>query len=135
MPRYSWNTVGVKYQSIKINMVPFTFVRWQCFVWIISFVTFIKALSHGKAPCFIKQNLLCTVLLHCIINLPGVVYFTVWDRTCSILCNKLYATFYLWPMGDWILKCVLSLLSVCYEVEQPWVLALLSTNIHIKIYL
>jgi len=40
------------------------------------------------------------VLLLCIMQLLEVAWYTLWDRTCSILYSKDRDTFYLWPIRD-----------------------------------
>jgi hypothetical protein len=40
------------------------------------------------------------VLLLCIMQLLEVAWYTLWDRTCSILYSKDHDTFYLWPIRD-----------------------------------
>jgi len=40
------------------------------------------------------------VLLLCIMQLLEVAWYTLWDRTCSILYSKDQDTFYLWPIRD-----------------------------------
>jgi len=40
------------------------------------------------------------VLLLCIMQLLEVAWYTLWDRTCSILYSKDHGTFDLWPIRD-----------------------------------
>jgi hypothetical protein len=40
------------------------------------------------------------ILLLCIMQLLEVAWYTLWDRTCSILYSKDHDSFYLWPIRD-----------------------------------
>ena len=40
------------------------------------------------------------MLLLCTMQLLEIAWYTLWDRTCSILYSKHRDTFYLWPIRD-----------------------------------
>jgi len=54
------------------------------------------------------------VLLLCIMQLLEVAWYTLWDRTCSILYSKDHDTFYRWPIRD------LGLMSGGYNITNKY---------------
>jgi hypothetical protein len=58
--------------------------------------------EYRKYQKYLKPN--NTVLLLCIMQLLEVAWYTLWDRTCSILYSKDHDTFYLRPINILVYK-------------------------------
>jgi hypothetical protein len=47
-----------------------------------------------------NEDIIIQIEETCIVQLLEVAWYTLWDRTCSILYSKDHDTFYPWPIRD-----------------------------------